>query len=129
LVISNKEFNKVVVRNFKKATKHRVAMKLHFATSTKVSQINAFIAKVKADVSELAEVVVDRVSFSDITDQGLVVEIIYHVEVQEMSRYLEIKESVNFLIKGILEKSDLELIDSLYGSGISANFFGKLKNM
>jgi small-conductance mechanosensitive channel len=108
IVVSNKDLTDSRVRNYKRMARRRVVFQLGVTYQTKAELLRE-IPGVVADVfRDIEGAVLDRVHFSSYGDFSLVYEIVYYVEGNDYTKYMDIQQKANLRIYEEFEKRQIE---------------------
>jgi len=108
LVVSNQELTGTRVRNFKKMEKRRVVLSLGATYQTPIEKIKKVPELVKDIFNNVDKADLDRVHFKEFGNSSLNFEVVYFINSNEYSQYMDIQEDVNLAIKETFEKEDIE---------------------
>jgi len=98
IVVSNKDLTDSRVRNYKRMAKRRVAFRLGVTYQTPVERLRE-IPGIVADVfREIEGATLDRVHFFSYGDFSLIHEIVYYVDGNDYTRYMDIQQKANLRI-------------------------------
>jgi small-conductance mechanosensitive channel len=98
IVVSNKDLTDSRVRNFKRMAKRRVAFRLGVTYQTPLERLRE-IPGIVADVfREIEGATLDRVHFFSYGDFSLIYEIVYYVDGNDYTRYMDIQQKANLRI-------------------------------
>lgn len=109
LIISNKELTTTRISNFKKMEKRRIVFNfgVEYGTpSTKLKKINTMITKI---INDVPDVDFDRCHFKKFGDFSLDYEVVYYVNMNDYTVYMDKQQDMNFKIKEALEKIKVEM--------------------
>ncbi|MFZ2223115.1 MAG: mechanosensitive ion channel family protein [Candidatus Deferrimicrobium sp.] len=98
IVVSNKDLTDSRVRNYKRMAKRRVAFRLGVTYQTPVDRLRE-IPGIVADVfREIEGATLDRVHFFSYGDFSLVHEVVYYVDGNDYTRYMDVQQTANLRI-------------------------------
>lgn len=104
IVVSNKDLTDSRVRNYKRMARRRVAFRLGVTYQTPVERLRE-IPGIVADVfREIEGATLDRVHFFSYGDFSLIHEIVYYVDGNDYTRYMDIQQEANLRIHEEFEK-------------------------
>jgi small-conductance mechanosensitive channel len=104
IVVSNKDLTDSRVRNYKRMTKRRVVFRLGVTYQTPVERLRE-IPGIVADVfREIEGTTLDRVHFFSYGDFSLIHEIVYYVDGNDYTRYMDLQQTANLRIYEEFEK-------------------------
>ncbi|MBE0556328.1 MAG: mechanosensitive ion channel, partial [Proteobacteria bacterium] len=108
IVISNKDLTDSRVRNYKRMAKRRVVFRLGVTYQTPAEALRG-IPGVIADIfREIEGAALDRVHFSSYGDFSLIYEIVYYVDGNDYTRYMDVQQAVNLRIYEEFQKRRIE---------------------
>lgn len=108
IVVSNKDLTDSRVRNFKRMAKRRVVFRLGVTYQTPAALLRE-IPGIVADVfREIEGATLDRVHFFSYGDFSLIHEIVYYVDGNDYTRYMDIQQKVNLRIHEEFGKRRIE---------------------
>ena len=95
IVVSNKDLTDSRVRNFKRMAKRRVVFRVGVTYQTPVERLRE-IPGIVADIfREIEGTTLDRVHFFSYGDFSLIHEIVYYVDGNDYTRYMDLQQQVN----------------------------------
>jgi small-conductance mechanosensitive channel len=98
IVVSNKDLTDSRVRNYKRMAKRRVAFRLGVTYQTPLERLRE-IPGIVADVfREIEGATLDRVHFFSYGDFSLIYEIVYYVDGNDYTRYMDLQQKANLRI-------------------------------
>ncbi len=98
IVVSNKDLTDSRVRNYKRMAKRRVAFRFGVTYRTPVDRLRE-IPGIVADVfREFEGATLDRVHFFSYGDFSLVHEVVYYVDGNDYTRYMDVQQAANLRI-------------------------------
>jgi len=104
IVVSNKDLTDSRVRNYKRMAKRRVAFRLGVTYQTPAGLLRE-IPGIVADIfREIEGTTLDRVHFFSYGDFSLIHEIVYYVDGNDYSRYMDLQQTANLRIYEEFEK-------------------------
>jgi len=98
LVISNADLLKSRIRNFKLMQERRVVFQISVVYQTPYHQVAAIPGMIRKIIEEQREVRFDRSHFARYSDSALTFETVYWVTNPDMTRYMDIQQSINLAI-------------------------------
>ena len=98
IVVSNKDLTDSRVRNFKRMAKRRVAFRLGVTYRTPAERLREIPGIVAEIFREIEGATLDRVHFFSYGDFSLIHEIVYFVDGNDYSRYMDIQQKANLRI-------------------------------
>ena len=108
IVVSNKDLTDSRVRNYKRMAKRRVAFRLGVTYQTPVDRLRE-IPGIVADVfREIEGATLDRVHFFSYGDFSLVHEVVYYVDGNDYTRYMDVQQAANLRIHEEFGKRRIE---------------------
>ncbi|MFT4311587.1 MAG: mechanosensitive ion channel family protein [Candidatus Woesearchaeota archaeon] len=109
LVISNKELVETRVHNFKKMDKRRIVFNLGVTYETPTAKLKKIPKIIENVYKSVEDADLDRVHFKSFDDFALTYEIVYFVNTNDYTRYMEIQQNVNLEIKEQFEKQKIDM--------------------
>jgi len=98
IVVSNKDLTDSRVRNYKRMAKRRVAFRLGVTYQTPAGLLRE-IPGIVADIfREIEGTTLDRVHFFSYGDFSLIYEIVYYVDGNDYTRYMDLQQTANLRI-------------------------------
>jgi small-conductance mechanosensitive channel len=108
IVMSNKDLTDSRVRNYKRMARRRVVFRLGVTYQTPAERLRE-IPEIVADVFRGVEgATLDRVHFFSYGDFSLVYEIVYYVDGNDYTRYMDVQQAVNLRIYEEFERRRIE---------------------
>jgi small-conductance mechanosensitive channel len=108
IIVANKDLTDSRVRNFKRMTKRRAAFRLGVTYQTAAAVLRE-IPGVIADIfREIEGAALDRVHFFSYGDFSLIYEIVYYVDGNDYTRYMDVQQAVNLRIHEEFQKRRIE---------------------
>ena len=104
VVIPNKELTSARINNYKKMKRRRIQFSfgvVYEISAEKLEKVLEITKEIVANI-ELAEL--DRVHFKEYGDFSLNFEVVYYVNTSDYSKYMDIQQEINFLLKKRFEK-------------------------
>jgi len=98
IIMSNKDLTDSRVRNFKRMTRRRAAFNLGVTYDTDVKLLRKIPEIITGIFREIKGVTLNRVHFSSFGDSSLVYEIVYYVESNNYSKYMDSLQTINLRI-------------------------------
>lgn len=108
LVISNKELTEARVRNYKRMEKRRVQFTIGVTYGTPTRKLKKIPEMVKQIISQIELAEPDRVHFKAFGDFSLTIEIVYFINSQDYTTYMDIQQRMNLALKERFEKEKIE---------------------
>ena len=104
IVVSNKDLTDSRVRNYRRMAKRRVMFRVGVTHQTPVERLRE-IPGIVADIfRELEGTTLDRVHFFSYGDFSLIHEIVYYVDGNDYTRYMDLQQKVNLRLYEEFEK-------------------------
>ncbi|HQU13468.1 MAG TPA: mechanosensitive ion channel, partial [Thermodesulfobacteriota bacterium] len=98
IVVSNKDLTDSRVRNYKRMARRRVAFRLGVTYQTPATLLRE-IPGIVADIfREIEGATLDRVHFFSCGDFSLIYEIVYYVDGNDYTKYMDIQQMANLRI-------------------------------
>ncbi len=108
IVFSNKDLTDSRVRNYRRMEKRRVVFRLGVTYQTPAEALRG-IPGVIADIfREIEGAALDRVHFFSYGDFSLIYEIVYYVDGNDYTRYMDVQQAVNLRIYEEFQKRRIE---------------------
>lgn len=98
IIMSNKDLTDSRVRNYKRMMKRRVVFRLGVTYQTPAERLREIPEIVAAIFREVEGTALDRVHFFSYGDFSLVYEIVYYVDGNDYTRYMDVQQAVNLRI-------------------------------
>ncbi|MEW6720907.1 MAG: mechanosensitive ion channel family protein [Thermodesulfobacteriota bacterium] len=108
IVVSNKDLTDSRVRNFKRMERRRVVFRLGVTYQTPADALEAIPAIVADVFRDIEGATLDRAHFFSFGDFSLIFEIVYYVEGNDYTKYMNIQQAANLRIRGEFEKRKIE---------------------
>jgi len=108
IVVSNKDLTDSRVRNYKRMAKRRVVFHLGVTYQTPAERLREIPGIVRGIFGEIEGATLDRVHFSSYGDFSLTYEIVYYVDGNDYTKYMDIQQRANLRIYEEFEKARIE---------------------
>jgi len=108
IVVSNKDLTDSRVRNYKRMAKRRVVFRLGVTYQTPASLLREIPGIVTEIFREIEGTTLDRVHFFSYGDFSLIYEIVYYVDGNDYTRYMDLQQKANLRIYEEFEKRKIE---------------------
>ena len=108
IVVSNKDLTDSRVRNYKRMAKRRVVFRLGVTYQTPAALLRGIPGVVTDVFRGVAGATLDRVHFFSYGDFSLIYEIVYYVDGNDYTTYMDIQQMVNLRIYEEFEKRKIE---------------------
>jgi small-conductance mechanosensitive channel len=108
IVVSNKDLTDSRVRNYKRMAKRRVVFRLGVTYQTPAALLREIPAIVADVFREIEGAALDRVHFFSYGDFSLIHEIVYYVDGNDYTKYMDIQQKANLAIYEELGKRKIE---------------------
>ncbi|MGE5284493.1 MAG: mechanosensitive ion channel family protein [Actinomycetota bacterium] len=108
IVMSNKDLTDSRVRNYKRMAKRRVAFRLGVTYQTPVDRLREIPGIVAEVFREIEGATLDRVHFFSYGDFSLIYEIVYYVDGNDYTRYMDLQQMANLRIHEEFGKRKIE---------------------
>jgi small-conductance mechanosensitive channel len=109
LIISNKELTTVSVRNFRKLEKRRVAFTIGVVYGTPLDKLKKISPIITEIIKDMDGAEFERTFFTEFGESSLKFDISYYVNSADYTKYLEIREKINFAIIEAFEQEGIEM--------------------
>ena len=104
IVVSNKDLTDSRVRNYKRMAKRRVAFRLSVTYQTSAALLREIPGIVTEIFREIEGTALDRVHFFSYGDFSLIYEIVYFVDGNDYTKYMDVQQMANLRIHEEFEK-------------------------
>jgi small-conductance mechanosensitive channel len=107
LIVSNSELTNTRINNFKKMSERRIVFKFGVEYSTpskKLKKINDIVTKI---LKETRNVRLDRVHFHEFGDFSMNFEVVYYVNNNDYTRYMDAQQEINLKLKQVFDKEKI----------------------
>ena len=104
IIMSNKDLTDSRVRNFKRMERRRVVFQLKVTYQTPTERLREIPGIVAGIFREVEGATLDRVHFFSFGESGLVYEIVYFVDGNDLGKYMDVQQKVNLRIYDEFEK-------------------------
>jgi len=108
IVVSNKDLTDSRVRNYKRMAKRRVVFRLGVTYQTPASLLQEIPGIVTDIFREIEGTTLDRVHFFSYGDFSLIYEIVYYVDGNDYTKYMDLQQKANLRIYEEFEKRKIE---------------------
>ncbi len=108
IVISNKDLTDSRVRNYKRMARRRVVFRLGVTYQTPAKALQEIPGIVAGIFLEIEGAALDRVHFFSYGDFSLIFEIVYYVEGNDYTKYMDIQQAANLKIFEEFERRRIE---------------------
>ena len=108
IVVSNKDLTDSRVRNYKRMARRRVVFRLGVTYQTPAALLREIPAIVTDTFREIEGATLDRVHFFSYGDFSLIYEIVYYVDGNDYTKYMEVQQMANLRIYEEFEKRKIE---------------------
>jgi len=108
IVVSNKDLTDSRVRNYKRMAKRRVVFRLGVTYRTPASLLREIPGIVTDIFREIEGTTLDRVHFFSYGDFSLIYEIVYYVDGNDYTRYMDLQQKANLRIYEEFDKRKIE---------------------
>jgi small-conductance mechanosensitive channel len=98
IVVSNKDLTDSRVRNYKRMAKRRVVFRLGVTYQTPAALLREIPAIISGVFREIEGAALERVHFFSFGDFSLIHEIVYYVDGNDYTRYMDIQQKANLRI-------------------------------
>ena len=104
VVISNKELTSARINNYKKMKRRRIQFSFGVVYEISAEKLEKVLEITKDIVTSIELAELDRVHFKEYGDFSLNFEVVYYVNTSDYSKYMDIQQEINFLLKKRFEK-------------------------
>jgi len=108
MIISNKELTNARINNYKKMEKRRVVFKIGLTYDTLTEKLKRVPDIIKKAIELVEQTEVDRIHFKSFGDSSLDFEIVYYLNNNDYSVYMDSQQKINLIIKEEFEKEGIE---------------------
>jgi len=108
LVVANQELTNERVRNFKKMEKRRVVFPFGVLYETPQKKLEKIPDMVKEIIKKQEGTEVDRVHFKEFGDFSLNFEVVYYINTNDYTKYMDVQQAINFGINEEFQKEGIE---------------------
>ncbi|MEA5471011.1 mechanosensitive ion channel family protein [Spirulina sp. 06S082] len=108
LIISNADLTASRLRNFKRMEKRRIVFKIGVVYQTSPEELKAIPEIIKKIITSIPEATFDRVHFSDYGDFSLNYEIVYFVNNNDYTVYMDIQQNINLALFQAFAENGIE---------------------
>ena len=108
IIVSNKDLTDSRVRNYRRMEKRRVAFRLGVTYQTPAALLREIPAIVEDIFREIEGTTLDRVHFFSYGDFSLIYEIVYYVDGNDYTRYMDLQQMANLRIHEEFGKRRIE---------------------
>ena len=108
IVVSNKDLTDSRVRNYKRMAKRRVVFRLGVTYQTPAALLREIPGVVTDIFREITGTTLDRVHFFSYGDFSLIYEIVYYVDGNDYTKYMDLQQMANLRIYEEFEKRKIE---------------------
>ena len=108
LIFSNQDLTNSRVRNYKRMNRRRIVFKFGVIYQTTLAQLKKIPQLVEEIITQIPETTFDRAHFASYGDFSLNYEVVYHVEISDYKKYMDIQQEINFQLKEAFEKQGIE---------------------
>ena len=109
LIISNKELTNARIQNFKKMKERRITFRLGVTYETPLEKLKKIPEIIKQIITSFEDTRFERAHFVQFGDFALIFEVVYYMTTPAYIDYLNTQEKINFKIKEIFEKENIEM--------------------
>jgi small-conductance mechanosensitive channel len=109
LVISNRELTSTRVRNFRKLDKRRVTFTIGVTYDTPLAKLKKIPQIISDIIKNIDQTELIRVNFTEFGDYSLKFVTLFYVNTSDYGKFVEIQEEINFSIKEIFEKEEINI--------------------
>ncbi len=95
IIVSNKELTSARVQNFQRRERRRVKMFLSFEYGSTTKTIEKIPTLVESVISEVEHARFNRCYFSEYRDSAIVFEVVYHIDSDVYTMYMQAKHEIN----------------------------------
>ncbi|RLC46579.1 MAG: mechanosensitive ion channel family protein [Candidatus Coatesbacteria bacterium] len=108
IVISNKELRSKTVQNFKRMARRRVAFEIGVTYDTPAQKLKDIPGKIKTLIDEVPLASADRAHFYKFGPYSLDFEIVYYINTNDYTTYMDIQQQINIAIVELFEREGIE---------------------
>jgi MscS family membrane protein len=118
--VPNKQMVDNIVDNWSERTERRAELKIELSPKTPIEDVRKTTAAIKQIIQKSKLIIASSVHLKEINKTGLLVTTEYFTNTIPMDEFEDLKEEINFQIKAILEKNDIDMA-VIAGSVIISN--------
>ncbi|MEM8809252.1 MAG: mechanosensitive ion channel family protein, partial [Cyanobacteria bacterium P01_G01_bin.38] len=121
LVLANTDLTSTRIRNFRRMQRRRIVFSIGVTYETGYAKIERIPAMIQAIVEQMSGVTFDRAHFLSYGDFSLNFEVVYFVETDDYTAYMDAQQQINLGLKTAFEKEQIEFAyptQVLYLSGL-----------
>ncbi|MBE0602844.1 MAG: mechanosensitive ion channel family protein [Deltaproteobacteria bacterium] len=108
IIVSNKDLTDSRVRNYKRMAKRRVVFRIGVTYQTPAKALREIPGIIADTFREIERATLDRAHFFSYGDFSLIYEIVYYVEGNDYTRYMDIQQAANLRIYDEFGKRGIE---------------------
>ncbi len=108
IVISNKELRSKTVQNFKRMARRRVVFEIGVTYDTPAQKLRDIPEKIKTLINKVPLASADRVHFYKFGPYSLDFEIVYYIDTNDYTTYMNIQQQINLAIVELFEQEGIE---------------------
>ncbi|MBN1793225.1 mechanosensitive ion channel family protein [Candidatus Woesearchaeota archaeon] len=108
IVVSNLELTTARVRNYKKMKRRRIQYLFGVTYQTSNKKLKKILEIVKQIFKDVKEADLDRVHFKTFAASSLDFEVIFYVNTNDYTKYMDIQQNINFRLKEAFEKEKID---------------------
>lgn len=109
IVVPNNELTGGRLRNFKRMLKRRVEFRFGVEYSTSPEKLKKILEIVPSLFTSFKSAKFDRVHFKEISNAGLVYEVVYHMDTDDFIQYMDTQQAINFMLLEALQREGVKL--------------------
>ena len=121
IVIANTDLTSSRIRNFKRMRQRRIVFKLGVVYETSTEQLEQIPAVLEQVINQTQHTVFDRAHFSGYGEYCLEFEVVYFIDSNDYSIYMDAQQQINLGIKSEFAKYDIE-----FAYPTQTNYLGSL---
>ncbi|MEM9805916.1 MAG: mechanosensitive ion channel family protein [Cyanobacteria bacterium P01_D01_bin.56] len=107
LIIANTDITSSRIQNFKRMARRRIAFSLGVTYDTTTEQMKQIPSIIKNIIDRTDSVTFDRAHFSSYGDFSLNYEVVYFVETNDYSAYMDVQQSIYLAVKEAFESRSI----------------------
>ena len=108
LIFSNQDLTSSRISNYKRMERRRAVFQFGVIYQTTLAQLKKIPQIVEEIITQIPEATFDRAHFASYADFSLNYEVVYHVEISDYKKYMDIQQEINFQLKEAFEKQGIE---------------------
>ncbi|MEM7768970.1 MAG: mechanosensitive ion channel family protein [Cyanobacteria bacterium P01_A01_bin.37] len=108
LILANTDLTSTRIRNFRRMRRRRIVFSIGITYETGYTKIERIPGIIQSIVEQTSGVTFDRAHFLSYGDFSLNFEIVYFVETDDYSAYMDAQQQINLALKAAFEEEEIE---------------------